>query len=67
MSRIINRETLTDHGHVAGRRALLDILETGLRAADPYYATRTALHLDGDTLTVGVKLFSPAGTPLACT
>lgn len=29
------------------RRAMLDILETGLRAADPYYATLAALHLEG--------------------
>ncbi len=64
MSRIINAETLTDHGHVAGRRAMLDILETGLRAADPYYATLAALHLDGDILTVGHSLYEPPGTPL---
>lgn len=64
MNRIINTETLTDHGHVVGRRAMLDILETGLRAADPYYATLTALHLEGDTLTVGHTLYEPAGTPL---
>jgi glycerate-2-kinase len=64
MSRIINRETLSDHGHVAGRRAMLEILETGLRAADPYYATLKALHLDGDILTVGYALYEPPGTPL---
>lgn len=64
MSRIINAETLVNHGHVAGRRAMLEILETGLRAADPYYATLAGLHLDGDTLTVGHALYEPAGTPL---
>lgn len=65
MSRILNAETLTNHGHVAGRRALLDILETGLRAADPYYAMQAALRLEGDILTVGNELYSPPGTPLA--
>ena len=64
MSRILNAETLTNHGHVAGRRAMLEILETGLRAADPYYATKSALHLDGDMLTVGHELYSPQGAPL---
>jgi glycerate-2-kinase len=64
MSRILNAESLTDHGHVAGRRAMLEILEYGLRAADPYYATLNALKLEGDTLTVGNPLYEPAGTPL---
>lgn len=64
MSRIVNAETLTNHGHVEGRRAMLEILETGLRAADPYYATRAALHLEGDTLTVGGELYAPPGAPL---
>lgn len=64
MNRILNPETLTGHGHVEGRRALLEILETGMRAADPYYATLAALHLDGDILTVGNPLYEPPGTPL---
>lgn len=64
MNRILNAESLTDHGHVAGRRTMVEILETGLRAADPYYATLAALKLEGDTLTVGGPLFEPAGTPL---
>lgn len=64
MGRILNADTLTDHGHVMGRRAMLDILEAGLRAADPYYATLTALKLERDTLTVGHPLYEPQGTPL---
>lgn len=64
MSRIINTDELTDHGHVEGRRAMLEILEAGMRAADPYYATLAALHLEGDTLTVGHPLYEPPGTPL---
>jgi glycerate 2-kinase len=65
MNRILNAETLTNHGHVAGRRAMLDILESGLRAADPYYAMQAALHLEGNILTIGGELYSPPGTPLA--
>jgi glycerate-2-kinase len=64
MNRITNTESLTDHGHVAGRRAMLEILESGLRAADPYYATLAALKLEGETLTVGHALYEPPGTPL---
>jgi glycerate-2-kinase len=64
MGRILNADTLLDHGHGAGRRLMLEILEAGLRAADPYYAARAALQLEGDTLTVGGDLYAPAGTPL---
>lgn len=64
MSRILNKETLTDHGHVVGRRAILEILEAGLAAADPYQATLNALHLEGETLAVGHPLYEPQGTPL---
>ena len=64
MGRILNADTLTDHGHVEGRRLMLDILEHGLRAADPYYATKAIMRLDGDILTVGGDNNAPPGTPL---
>jgi glycerate-2-kinase len=63
MTRILNAETLTSHGNVRGRKALVEILEAGLRAADPYYSTRSMLHLDGDILTIGRKDFEPLGDP----
>jgi glycerate-2-kinase len=63
MTRILNAETLTSHGNVRGRKALVEILEAGLQAADPYYTTRSMLHLDGDTLIVGKKDFEPVGDP----
>ena len=43
---------------------MLEILESGLRAADPYYATLAMLHLEDDILTVGKELYTPPGTPL---
>src|SRR5690606_3367819 len=64
MGRILNASTLLDHGHRPGRTLLLDILEAGLRAADPYRATLGALHREGDRLTVGGDLYAPPGTPL---
>lgn len=64
MGRILNASALLDHGHRTGRTLLIDILEAGLRAADPYYATLGALHREGDLLTVGGDLYAPPGTPL---
>ena len=63
MTRILNGGTLTSHGNVAGRKALVEILEAGLRASDPYYTTLSMLRLEGDRLIVGGKDFEPAGDP----
>jgi glycerate-2-kinase len=48
---------------VEGRKALVEILEAGLQAADPYYTTLDMLRLEGDQLIVGRKDFEPAGDP----
>jgi glycerate 2-kinase len=63
MARILNAATLTSHGNVAGRRAMVEILEAGLQASDPYYTTRTMLRIEGDRLIVGRADFEPAGDP----
>ena len=61
--RILNMEALTNHGNVAGRKAVAAILEAGLEASDPYYNTRKLIRLDGTRLIVGNKDFEPAGDP----
>ena len=62
-SRITNTESLVSHGNVPGRKAMLEILETGLQATDPYHNTRKLIRLEGSKLTVGVKEFEPEGDP----
>ncbi len=61
--RILNPEQVTSHGNRSARRDLVEILEAGLRAADPYNNTRALFSLDGDILTVGHEQFTPAGSP----
>jgi glycerate 2-kinase len=51
--RILNAETLTGHGNVAGRKAIVEILEAGLQAADPYNHIVQMVRRDGPWLTVG--------------
>jgi glycerate 2-kinase len=58
---IRNREVLLSHGNVAGRSIVLDILEAGTAAADPYANTMALLHLEGDQLTVGPLVPNPSG------
>lgn len=50
---IKNREELLSHGNVAGRRIVLDILEAGMAAADPYENTRDLIRIEGNKLIVG--------------
>jgi glycerate 2-kinase len=50
---IQNRDSLLSHGNVGIRRHALDILEAGLRAADPYQATTRLIRIVGDHLYIG--------------
>ena len=54
---IKNRAELLSHGHVAGRRAVLDILETGLAAGDPYENVTKCVRIEGGKLIVGNETF----------
>jgi len=61
--RVVNLDRLTSHGNVEGRKALLEILEAGLEAADPYNNTLKLLHIKQGKLVVGNPDFEPAGSP----
>lgn len=61
--RIQNMESLASHGNIAGRKAMLEILEAGFQASDPYHNMRKLIHLEGGKLIVGGKEFEPGGTP----
>ncbi len=50
---IRNKEALLAHGNIEGRRAVLEIIEAGLVAADPYPNTLGLLRRNGETLQVG--------------
>ena len=63
MKRIINYESLTDHGNIEGRKILADIMEVGLQAADPYNNTKKLMRLDGDILTFDGVAFEADGDP----
>jgi glycerate 2-kinase len=65
MKRILNAAALTSHGNVEGRKAMVEILEAGLQASDPYNNTLKAMRLQGNTLIVGGADFTPQGDPRA--
>lgn len=61
--RILNADQLVAHGNTRGRKLVTEILEAGLRAADPYYNTKLLIRLENGRLVVGNRSFEPAGSP----
>jgi len=61
--RIQNFDTLVSHGNLKGRRAMVEMLEAGLEAADPYSNTRKLIRIERGRLIVGNRDFEPQGSP----
>ena len=62
--RITNVDTLTSHGNIRGRKTMVEILEAGLRAADPYNNTRALIRLEDHKLVFGHPEFFIPGDPV---
>ena len=61
---IKNRDQLLSHGNIAGRDIVLDILEAGLAAPDPYINVRKMVRLEGNRLILdGPEFSQPEGQP----
>jgi glycerate 2-kinase len=60
---IRNRDQLLSHGNIAGRRVVLDILEAGMAAADPYQNTRDLIRIEDGKLIVGNDRIPRQDTP----
>jgi glycerate-2-kinase len=63
--RILNPETLLSHGNLHGRQAVLEILEAGLKAADPYNNILKLVRIKDGKLVVGCMDFEPEGSPVS--
>jgi len=61
---ITNRDTLLRQGNIPGRRAVIEIIDAGLVAADPYANTRKLVRVQGNQLLVGCPAFEPRGAPV---
>jgi len=53
-----NYDGLTSHGSIEGRKIVLDIIEAGLRAADPYPNIRKMVRIEDGKLFVGHKSYA---------
>ncbi|MFO7697384.1 MAG: DUF4147 domain-containing protein [Anaerolineae bacterium] len=57
MSILRNREELLSHGNIQGRARVLDILETGLAAGDPYPNVLKTVRIEKGQLLIGSDEF----------
>jgi len=55
-------ETLLSVGNLPGRKAMVEILEAGLQASDPYPNARKLIRVEKGKLIVGHQDFEPAGS-----
>lgn len=61
--RIQNMDALVSTGNIEGRKAMVEILEAGLQASDPYNNTLRLIRLEDGNLIVGNREFEPTGSP----
>lgn len=52
-----NRDALLDHGIQYGRQIVLDVIEKGLHAVDPYKATHKLIQLHNNHLIIGNRTY----------
>ena len=64
-SRILNRDALLNHGNIKGREIMFQIMDTALRASDPYFNTKKLVRLEGDRLIFDGPDFEAQGDPNA--
>lgn len=58
---IKNTAELLSHGNIFDRKRVLEILEAGLDAGDPYWNTKKLIHVEGGMLIIGHKDFDVTG------
>ncbi len=56
-------ETLLSTGNIPGRKAMVQILEAGLQASNPYHSARRLIRIEDGKLIVGNPDFEPTGSP----
>jgi glycerate-2-kinase len=61
---IKNTDVLTSHGNIDGRKIIVDIMEAGLKAADPYPNTRKLIKIEDGKLIIGNKDLEDSGKSL---
>ena len=62
-TRLINREELTSHGNIEGRRIMAEIMDAGMCAADPYFNTKKLVRIEDNRLIFEGREFEAHNDP----
>jgi len=61
--RIKNKEMLINHGNVAGRKIIAELLDVGLDALDPYYRVKELVKREGNKIVLDNRNYEMKGDP----
>lgn len=61
--RIKNKQMLTNHGNMEGRRIVAELLDAGLDAIDPYYRVKELVHLENGRIVLHTQGFEMKDDP----
>ena len=63
--RIKNKETLTSHGNINGRKIVTELLDAGLDSIDPYYRVKKLIHVENGKIILDTEGFEMKDDPHA--
>ena len=63
--RILNKEALTSHGNIPGRRVVAELLDAGLDAIDPYYRIKRFVRLEENKIILDDRGYEMKDDPHA--
>lgn len=61
--RILNKESLTNHGNTKGRKIVAELLDAGLDSLDPYYRVKELVKVTADSIILDDRGFEMKDDP----
>lgn len=63
--RVLNKDMLTSHGNIEGRKIVAELLDAGLDALDPYYRVKALIRVEDNRIFLDSEGFEMKGDPHA--
>ena len=61
--RVLNKEQLTNHGNIEGRRIIAELLDAGLDSLDPYFGVKNLVRLEDNKIVIDNSAYEMEGDP----
>ena len=56
--RIRNKDTLTSHGNISGRKIVAELLDAGLDSLDPYYRVKEFIKVENGKIIINANNYN---------